>query len=68
MTRIKLESSVLLVRRKERGSSAGAKKANGDIGKRVGRKLIYQGRKTTPDMLILNWNDFVLIYILTRRT
>lgn len=43
-------------------------RANGDVGKRLGRKRIYRGREATSDTFTLNWNDFVLIYILTRRT
>lgn len=62
------EVSVLLVRKREKGSSSRAKKADSDVGKRLGRKLIYQGRETTSNTLMLNWNDFVLIYIRTRRT
>lgn len=67
-TRMKLERSALLIGRREKASSAGARKANGDGGKRLGRKLIYQGRETTSNTLMLNQNDFVLIYILIRRT
>lgn len=44
-----LESSVLLVGRREKGSSAGAKKANSDVGKRLERKLIYQGGETASN-------------------
>lgn len=66
--RMKVESSLLLVGKRKEGSSAGAKKANGDSGERRGKKLIYQGKKTTSNTLMLHWNDLVLIHILTRRT
>ena len=65
---MKLESSGLVVGRGEKGGSAGTKKAYGDVRKRLRRKLVYQGRETTSNTLMLNWNDSVLIYVLTRRT
>lgn len=66
-TGMRPESSGLLVGRREEGTSAGVGKANGDVGKRLGRKQIYQARETTSNTFTLNWNDSALIYILTRK-